>query len=471
MRLLMTTVFILSMFIFLVPARAQEPEVISNSYIAEHFYKRPPEIVFDPARYGLDGRSLYVSALKGSDKNPGTEDKPFLTIQKAVDLCQPGDTIYVMQGTYRSAEYANVAVFMNKHGTPDHWIMLRNYPGHNPLIIFKGWDAISIQGSSYIIVSGFIIRGQADKISYDYAYKNRKNTFNPQTMGGGVAVMFVWNDYSKLSDHIIVANNIVYHCPGGGIYSVLADYVTFMNNIACYNTKWSPFANSGFSMYQNQAVDDSREIKMILSGNVSYGNENRIPFIFIGSITDGNGIIIDDTKHTQSWNPYSTPDRYLGKTLIENNICFANGGQGITIFESEFVIVRNNTCYYNAKSLEIVGAELNVVNSNEVKLTGNIGVSTNKDGDKALNIDKAKNMDSSYNLFNGSVKPGPGKKDLVNRDPQFINASPEPGQADFHLRQGSPAVDYLGEGPSSDMDGKKRPNGSAFDLGAYEYYP
>jgi len=38
---------------------------------------------------------------KGSDSNPGTKEAPFLTIQVAVNVAQPGDVITVHEGTYR----------------------------------------------------------------------------------------------------------------------------------------------------------------------------------------------------------------------------------------------------------------------------------------------------------------------------------------------------------------------------------
>ena len=37
----------------------------------------------------------------GSDLNPGTEDKPFLTISKAARVAKPGDVITVHEGVYR----------------------------------------------------------------------------------------------------------------------------------------------------------------------------------------------------------------------------------------------------------------------------------------------------------------------------------------------------------------------------------
>ncbi|HET7733722.1 MAG TPA: pectate lyase, partial [Paludibacter sp.] len=45
-------------------------------------------------------RTYYVS-ITGNDSNTGTIDNPYLTINYVVDnLVQPGDTIFVRDGTY-----------------------------------------------------------------------------------------------------------------------------------------------------------------------------------------------------------------------------------------------------------------------------------------------------------------------------------------------------------------------------------
>jgi len=43
----------------------------------------------------------YHVAKNGDDRNPGTAEKPFLTIQSAADVALPGDMITVHEGTYR----------------------------------------------------------------------------------------------------------------------------------------------------------------------------------------------------------------------------------------------------------------------------------------------------------------------------------------------------------------------------------
>jgi len=43
----------------------------------------------------------YHVAKTGNDLNSGSQTKPFLTIQRAADLAQPGDVITVHEGVYR----------------------------------------------------------------------------------------------------------------------------------------------------------------------------------------------------------------------------------------------------------------------------------------------------------------------------------------------------------------------------------
>jgi hypothetical protein len=75
------------------------------------------------------GTTLYVAA-NGSDSNPGTLAAPLRSIQRAVDLAQPGYTIEVRGGTY--APSTNIQLV--KNGTSSQPITLRNYNGERVII-------------------------------------------------------------------------------------------------------------------------------------------------------------------------------------------------------------------------------------------------------------------------------------------------------------------------------------------------
>jgi hypothetical protein len=74
----------------------------------------------------------------------------------------------------------------------------------------------------------------------------------------------------------------------------------------------------------------------------------------------------------------------------------------------------------------------------------------------------------SYDL----IKPqatAVGATNVLNVDPRFVNAA----GSDYHLMMGSPAIDAADPAAtlSSDYDGTTRPQGSARDVGAFEYKP
>jgi parallel beta-helix repeat protein len=224
-------------------------------------------------------------------------------------------------------------------------------------------------------------------------------------------------------------------------------------------------------MYQNWNLDDSEDLKMIVRGNISYANYNYLRFYLVGEFTDGNGIVIDDSKHTQHEDGHELKDvRYTGRTLIENNICFDNGGRGISIYKSEQVIVRNNTVYHNLTHPEISGGDLSVIDSTDVTLLNNISWST-ASPNKPFQAYDVSDMATDCNLFYGADAdyPGPGSHAITGQDPLFANASVNPTTADYSLTTGSPAIDKCPTGADEDIEGRKRPRGSYVDMGAWEF--
>lgn len=75
------------------------------------------------------GKVYHVSASgNGNDKNPGTEDFPFATVQRAVNMASAGDTVIVHDGTYRES------VTFPNDGTPTAPIIIKAAEGEKPVI-------------------------------------------------------------------------------------------------------------------------------------------------------------------------------------------------------------------------------------------------------------------------------------------------------------------------------------------------
>jgi|TARA_B110000259_G_scaffold186784_1_gene238918 alpha-N-arabinofuranosidase len=81
-------------------------------------------------------------AKNGSDKNSGTKEKPFLTIQKAADIVKAGDLVIVHKGTYRES-------ITPKNGgeSNEKRIIYKTVKGEKVIIkgseIVKGWKKVS----------------------------------------------------------------------------------------------------------------------------------------------------------------------------------------------------------------------------------------------------------------------------------------------------------------------------------------
>jgi Right handed beta helix region/Secretion system C-terminal sorting domain len=423
-------------------------------------------------------RTLYIDNTQTNTANDGlTEATAFPNFFRAVNAAIPGDTFLVKNGVgpYSNSPSGNPTLNMIVSGTAALPITFKNYPGHTPVIqIHSGqYQGIYIKGS-YITIDGLTIRGLNATQTLTQALAQGGSCANPsgalearynangiQVDGRGLAIA---NKYH----HIAIKNCTIYECGGSGIQILQADYITIENN-KCYNNAWySIYAPSGISIYQSYNSDSSTATKMIVRNNICYGNRMYVPWpAHSCQFTDGNGIIIDDTKNGQNG---STLGTYNGRTLVANNIVYNNGGSGIHSFASEHVDIVNNTAYLNSQTPEINNGEIFPQNSNDVKIFNNILVAAS---DQRINSNYSGNGTNYYNYnlhFGGNSTALTGANTIVG-DPKFTN----PATADFTLQASSPAINsgigtFNGvSAPATDFINGMRPAGSGFDMGAYEF--
>ena len=193
----------------------------------------------------MAGNTYYVSEA-GSDKNDGLDEKSaFRTLQKAGDLVKAGDTVYVMNGTYTNI-YPNILSIENKHGTEAAPITFTAYPGQTPVLEAhkNNWNAISITGSSYVVINGLTLVGTRDETTLKYALEKKKKP-ESATSGNGISIN---PDEKQRSHHITISNNNVSKFPGGGIATAEVDYITVKNNVVSGNAWYSPHGTQGITM-------------------------------------------------------------------------------------------------------------------------------------------------------------------------------------------------------------------------------
>jgi len=420
---------------------------------------------------------IYYVSKTGNDYNPGTDLKPFKTIQKAADVAIAGDTVYVKQGRYSEK------VVIKNSGSPGMYITFAPYPGNTVTIDGTGlsmssWQGlIHIYGKGYIKISKFQIVNspqagiRADKshhitIEKNYIYNIEKS---PIKIG--------WGD----SNNIIIDGNIIDRP---------------------YKNSWSISYFAGWQEAISVSNTDTVEVK-----------NNRV-------LRNGKGECIDlkdGTKHGKVYknivqhcstvgiyiDAYAAPDQYdisvyqntvrnastgimiaaeKGGTLrnirVYNNLVYNNERPGILISSYSLdgyqpkiysVSIVNNIVDKSRVGIMIqkdTGGNMRVSN---VVIRNNI-VSNNRYGQIKIETGYpyVQNLTIDYNLVYGFK--GLNEKDgsnVIYADPKYTNAY----TFDFRPRSGSPSVDKgsSNSAPRTDFRDFYRPQGVMYDIGAYEY--
>ncbi|MBC7913596.1 MAG: right-handed parallel beta-helix repeat-containing protein [Pyrinomonadaceae bacterium] len=428
-------------------------------------------------------RTIYVNGNTGSDAstNPFSSSTPYKTLQKAADITLPGDDVMVMSGTYipnaSDTNPSKAILDVTRSGTASNYITYKLYPGASAVIHTYGrrWNAVVIN-ASYIKFDGIEVKGnnnntpggafldaaKASQLHYrsgatkDWARYSEYCT-NGISVGGQANV-------TKNPHHVEIRNCKVHDLPGGGIGLERADYVTMESNTV-YNTCWfGMYGNSGISVFSPTDYDSSTGYRMRVSKNKCYNNYTQVPYVgsSTSELSDGNGIIVDQTNFTS----------YTGRTLVENNICYKNGGGGVHLFKSSRIDVMNNTLYANEQVLGYANMDARTVTDS--RFLNNIVYA--KNGGKANDLNTSTAVTFNYTVYyNGTVKAGTAGANSITANPSFVNAE----AGDFWLNGGSPAINagvpldpngvYPFPGTSgTDITWRPRIKNGRIDCGAYE---
>lgn len=399
---------------------------------------------------------LWVSPT-GDDGAAGGEEAPLATIQHAVSVAEPGDTVWVRAGRYEEC----VRITAEDGGAAGRWLTVSAAPGDERVVIVgteapridaygSTSSAFSVQQAEYVRIRGFYCvapyRGRGSAIG---ASKSQYiEVLNCTATGGGQGGVD-----ANHCDHVLI-DGVETYFNGGG-------------------TGWS----SGISLLEPKTEHN------IVRNCVCYGNYDGSSYR-----SDGNGIIID--------NGYNA-----GGALLANNLCFMNGGKGISSTRSDNCVFLHNTCAMNCwqSNQQAQAHELTVRGAGNV-LRNNIGVSTVPGGvgmqvllsygspDGHVTIDP-KSIQCDHNLFWNPlqaecvVRASDRGRDaltlekLREAEPQWAGdtLSVDPGfvdmkNFDFRLRLDSSAL-RAGTATAQvrrDLRGNPRPESGPCSIGCYE---
>jgi Right handed beta helix region/Secretion system C-terminal sorting domain len=194
----------------------------------------------------------------------------------------------------------------------------------------------------------------------------------------------------------------------------------------------------------------------ILLGGKSYGS---IHNNYINNGT-GNGIQVFGYNSVKVFNNIVVDAGYDGTTTRQDAIISDDRPQPNNLYSNLKADIFNNTvvnagrfCIHLYNSYGTVASVSNVVNNVLVKPNG-----TSPFADHYVDISTSLNPINTNNIRKATIAEG-----------GFVNAAAN----NFHLLQTSPAVDFginiSADGITNDYDGLQRPQGSAYDAGAYEF--
>jgi hypothetical protein len=389
------------------------------------------------------GHTYYV-APDGNDSNDGSIDHPWATVQHAGRTAGPGDTILVRGGTYNEGEIWLRADY-GHCGADGQMLTIRAYPGETPVFVngnrpfIVECDYLRVEGLHFQNGKSIVIRG-LDRTTIQIV----NNTFT----GSG----YSWDAISAEGNNILLEGNVC-DIEGNTVGTQgHCYYVHHGTNIILRHNVARGMTGYGIHIFDQRRSNDppgfERLIKdVVVEGNVCYDSQQRA------------GIILAAYDHAR-----------IENVIIRNNIVFNNAIGGIVLrSESKDIYVYNNTLYGNGGDAIVIGGSGsldNLVIVNNILDTtgsGNVYHVNNTVNEPTVSLDNNLYWPAPVRLNNIS------DSHPITGDPQFV----DPASHDFHLRSTSPAIDAGVSIPQvmDDFDGTPRPQGAAYDVGAYETMP
>lgn len=381
--------------------------------------------------------SIYFVATNGSDSNPGTINRPWLTIAKANQTLQAGDAVYIRGGSYKEG------IAPARSGTQGARIIYKNYNGEkvtisnvNEPLILSNRSYITIHGIEFRNVGTYLtmLNGDYNFIEYctftdstnwgwrgmDIDDGSTHNWFHHNSIsghgeftGGEDLGDMIWLDGK--SDYNLFENNIIFH-GGHSPFAIRTSYNVIRNNYFHDEVWKSGYGNRNMNLEQSSTT----------RFNLIEGNR----FAFAG--------IPNDTWYSDGI------QHAVSDTIYRYNAFYENSGNGLKITTFYGNVANNNHVYNNVFFHN--GVNVDPSDKNRVGLMFPAWDTPIVDNVVKNNI-FYRNLGGAM-MFRGNASASDQtiENNWESGDPLFVDdESPldpfNPAFPDFHLQAGSPAID------------------------------
>jgi len=387
--------------------------------------------------------TVYYVATTGNNNNSCSTAQNISTPKRNIagasggfSCLTPGDTLYIRQGTY--TDQIDPAYNTIPIGGPS-WanaITIAGYPGEVVTIS----DGIAIQDNLNLSIVAYLIFDNFTTPVLWIGGNSHHIRFSNCDVPGAPSANNIMTQ--STTSYIEVLKCRVHNAPVGAS-SAYGFYIAGHNHLFDGNTVYNN-TGSAFCLYHSGSSDVHDNI---VRNNLIYGNA----YDDGARNNDNAALLLASGDNNQAYN-----NILYGNGNINHANAGGGGGGGLGVsYGCTNCKIYNNTIYGN------VGIGLSITNSPNTDMKNNIifGNGINR----IVDWGGSAGSTSTTNLCGDNT----GMSCILTTNLKFVNAASN----DFHLQASSPTID-AGTTVSvvtTDFDGVSRPQGSAYDIGAYEY--